>query len=213
MKTPLRDTSIHSAPRERHPPLAVRRPFNIGGTTWEIADLSATGTSFRVAQSARHVAETLPPPDLGIGKIFPSFNAVDMSGAAVHFPSDFKGKVVMLDFWATWCSPCMDEVPGVVNSYRRLSAKGFEILGVTLDDAGQAAHVKDVMKAQGMSWRQIYDGGGWQAALAVRFLVTAIPAAFLVDGDTGEILASEGMLRGDALRTAVERALRDRGKL
>ena len=193
--------------------LDVRRPFNIGGTTWEIAGLTAAGGAFSIQRSARHVAETLPPPDLGVGRAFPSFDAVDMGGAAVRFPSDFRGKVVMLDFWATWCGPCMEDVPGVVETYRGLSAKGFEILGVTLDDAGQAAHVKDVMKSQGMTWRQIYDGGGWQAALATRFLVDAIPAAFLVDGDTGLILASGDTLRGEDLRTAVEQALRRKGKI
>jgi thiol-disulfide isomerase/thioredoxin len=113
----------------------------------------------------------------------------------------------MLDFWATWCPPCREEIPGLVAAYNAHNPKGFEVLGISLDQNGQANQVKAFMKDQGMTWPQVYDGKFWKAAVADLYNINSIPACFLVDGDTGTILATGGQLRGGNLETTIQAAL------
>jgi len=184
----------------------VKHPFNIKGTTYELADLTATG-AFKVKRSEQTVAEILPPPDHSVGKKITPFKAKKMDGTEVSFPSDYKGKIVMLDFWATWCGPCMVEVPGLVNAYNEFHPKGLEILGISLDQPNSAEKVKSVTGEKGMTWNQVYDGKYWQAEIADRYGINSIPAAFLVDGDTGEVLAAGNSLRGTSLEKTLADAL------
>ncbi|MDB6005718.1 MAG: hypothetical protein JWR15_2705 [Prosthecobacter sp.] len=104
------------------------------------------------------------------------FTALD--GRAVDV-SKLQGKVVLIDFWATWSAPCMGEVPNVVNAYKAYHAKGFEIIGISLDTNKSA--LQSVMAANGMVWPEHYDGKGWQNAFAVKFGINAIPAMWLID--------------------------------
>ena len=137
----------------------------------------------------------------------PPFKAVDIDAKPLSFPSDFKGRVVMLDFWATWCPPCVAEVPGIVKAYQKYRDRGFEILGISLDQANSLDRVRAFMGKYGMSWRQVYDGKYWQARIARFYGIDSIPRAFLVDGDTGAILATGDSIRGDSLDPAVAKAL------
>jgi len=188
----------------------VRKPFNLAGTTYELKDLSKDGLTFKVAKSSQKVEEVVLDPDLSVGKAALAFEAKTMDGKALKFPGDYKGKVVLVDFWATWCGPCMREVPNVVEAYEKYHSKGFEILGITLDNAEADAKIKSVTEDKHMTWTQVYDGKGWGARIAELYGIHSIPRAILVDGDSGKILASA--VRGDDLGQAVEKALTEKNK-
>jgi thiol-disulfide isomerase/thioredoxin len=104
-----------------------------------------------------------------------------------------RGKVVLIDFWATWCSPCMEEVPDVVNVYKELHDKGFSIVGISLDE--DKSVLEAVTKAQGMVWPQYYDGKGWENVISSRYGIGEIPTMWLVDkkGMVVDVDAREGL--------------------
>lgn len=105
-----------------------------------------------------------------------SFTAVD--GREVDF-AKLRGKVVLIDFWATWCGPCMAEVPNVVQTYKKLHDKGFEIVGISLDSDKEK--LIEVAKENEMSWPHQFDGKGWENELAQKYGVQSIPEMWLVN--------------------------------
>lgn len=189
------------------------KPFNIDGVTYDIAQVSPDGATVSFEVSKTTVAEIPLPLTFKVGSTFPGFKATMMDKSDVSFPSAYKGHIVMLDFWATWCGPCMGEVPNITATYEKYHDKGFDILGVSLDQKDQSQKVIDVTKSKNMSWPQIYDGGYWQAAIAVKYGIESIPHAFLVDGDTGELLAEGDSLRGEEIAKVIEQALEKKGLL
>ncbi|MDB5911151.1 MAG: thioredoxin family protein [Massilia sp.] len=151
-------------------------------------------------------------PDHSVGTTAPPFKAATMDGTPVNFPADYKGKLVMLDFWATWCDPCMAAAPAIVKVYNDAHPRGLEILGISLDKPDGAAKIREVTAEKGMTWPQVYDGKGWEGQVVALYGVEAIPAAYLIDGDTGEILATGDSLHGDKLARTVEDALAKKDK-
>ncbi len=138
---------------------------------------------------------------LAVGTVFPDFKETDLDGKPLSV-GNFKGKVVLVDFWATWCGPCVGELPNVLKTYEKFHAKGFEIIGISLDK--EKDKLTGFLKEKGMTWAQYFDGKGWQCKLAGQYGVNSIPATYLIDTE-GKILAKD--LRGEALEKAVEKAL------
>jgi thiol-disulfide isomerase/thioredoxin len=138
---------------------------------------------------------------LVVGATFPDFSEKDVDGRPLSI-SNHKGKVVLIDFWATWCPPCRAEIPNVVAVYQKYHDKGFDIIGVSLDEDQQK--LLDFTKQNDMTWQQFFDGQGWKDKLAVKYGIRSIPATFLLDGE-GKIIGKD--LRGDDLETAVAKAV------
>jgi thiol-disulfide isomerase/thioredoxin len=115
-----------------------------------------------------------------------TFTAVD--GRAVNLAS-LRGKVVLLDFWATWCPPCREEVPNVVAAYNKYHAQGFEVVGISLDEDKNS--LTEFTADNGMPWPQFFDGQGWSNALAERFGIRSIPQMWLLDRQ-GRIITKNG---------------------
>jgi thiol-disulfide isomerase/thioredoxin len=119
------------------------------------------------------MATSKPPPSEPTNL---TFSAAD--GSNVDLAS-LRGKVVLLDFWATWCGPCREEVPNVVAAYNKYHSEGFEVVGISLDED------KDTMTQfaadNGMPWPQYFDGQGWDNTLAQRFGIHSIPQMWLLD--------------------------------
>ena len=113
---------------------------------------------------------------LGKNPLDLKFQAVD--GAQVDF-AKLRGKVVLLDFWATWCGPCRMEIPNVVAAYNQFHKDGFEIVGVSLDQDKE--RLLNYTKQAGMTWPEYFDGKGWANEVSTRYGINSIPAAWLVD--------------------------------
>ena len=163
-----------------------------------------SGTSFVAKiqkQETREAESKQIQAALVEGTQFPDFNVKDVSGQPLSI-ANYKGKVVMIDFWATWCPPCRGEIPNVVATYQKYHDKGFEIIGVSLDQDHQK--LLAFTKENNMTWQQYFDGQGWDNKLAVKYGIEAIPMTFLLDGN-GKIIGKN--LRGQELTDAVANAV------
>src|SRR5437588_1360342 len=118
------------------------------------------------------------------GSKFPDFNEKDVAGKPLSI-ANYKGKVVLIDFWATWCGPCVKELPNVLSTYEKHHAQGFEIIGISLDQ--DELKLTGFTKQKNMPWQQFFDGKGWSNKLAAKYGVNSIPATYLLDGE-GKIL-------------------------
>jgi peroxiredoxin len=129
------------------------------------------------------------------GTIAPDFALPDTGGTMVTL-SAFKGKYVLVDFWASWCGPCRQENPAVVKAYNRYKDKNFTIIGVSLDGPqGKEAWLKAIRK-DGLTWAQVSDLKGWDNEVAKLYDVEVIPQNFLI-GPDGKVIAQG--LRGNRL--------------
>ena len=136
-----------------------------------------------------------------IGSPMIDFVQRDTSGHPVKFNS-FKGKYVLIDFWASWCGPCRKENPNVLKAYNAYKEKGFTVLGISLDD--KAANWKKAIRDDQMPWTQLSDLKGWKNELAINFGIESIPRNILVD-PSGKIVAKD--LRGKELEDKLKELL------
>ncbi len=163
----------------------------------------APETDAAIAAINRRVAAEQARDALAVGAVFPDFAEQDMAGRPLSLAA-LRGRVVLVDFWATWCGPCVVEMPNVVRTHAKYRAQGFEIVGISLDRRGESATVTRFAHQHGMTWPQFFDGGYWDNKLAVKYGVSSIPTTYLLDR-SGRILGRD--LRGAALDAAIARAL------
>jgi thiol-disulfide isomerase/thioredoxin len=121
---------------------------------------------------------------------------------------DYRGKVVLLDFWASWCGPCRGELPHLRQAYRKHHPSGFEILSISLDygDRTTPSALDEWCRTNGMTWRHVYDGKAWDSPVAREFSVHSIPMPLLVARD-GSLVALGEDCWGEKLMESIEQAL------
>lgn len=138
---------------------------------------------------------------LNIGDVAPNFTLNTPEGKPISLYA-LRGKILLIDFWAAWCRPCRVENPKVVAAYEKFKEKGFDVLGVSLDQ-NKEDWLNAIQKDK-LTWTQVSDLKFWDSPIAALYQVNAIPMNFLLDKD-GKIIAKN--LRGEALEEKLKQVL------
>ena len=139
------------------------------------------------------------------GKPVPDFSATDLDGNPISL-QDYRGKVVLLDFWGVWCGFCIIEMPNLKKVYATYKDQGFDIIGVSLDD--EESELRDYIKENDIQWRQVFSGKAWREdPLAQQYNITGVPNQWLIDRD-GKLITHKA--RGEKLEQLVVEALKNK---
>ncbi|MDE0313967.1 MAG: TlpA disulfide reductase family protein [Candidatus Poribacteria bacterium] len=142
------------------------------------------------------------------GKLVPDFSATDLDGKPISL-KDYRGKVILLDFWAVWCGFCIDEMPNLKKVYATYKDQGFDIIGVSLDDTEK--ELRDYIKENNIQWRQIFDtvNAKSEDSLVRQLKITSVPSQWLIDRD-GKLITHKA--RGEKLEQLVVDALKKKAE-
>ncbi len=182
------DGVLHGEPGG-HELFALTEPFTVGDRSFKLADVAPDGSSVALVPTA-YVPPKVP---LYIGAPAPEFSFVDLKGREVSL-KELRGKVVLLDFWASWCLPCVVATPKMKAIYQDYHGRGLEIVGINLDISREQAEA--FIDHFELPWPQYWDGKGYDGELVRLFRVEAIPTLYLID--------REGRIRGKWLGLAEE---------
>ena len=149
------------------------------------------------------IQSNVKPGAIAIGQPAPEIALADPKGKIITL-SSFKGKYVLVDFWASWCGPCRGENPNVVQAYEKFKKKNFTVLGVSLDESKE--DWEDAIKADNLNWQHISDLKKWESTVVSTYKIEGIPYNVLVDPN-GIVVATE--LRGPALEEALNKFIKD----
>ena len=152
----------------------------------------------------RNSIESRTVTTLWVGKQAPEISMPDTEGRTVSL-SSFRGKYVLIDFWASWCAPCRRENPNVVDAYNRFKNKNFTILGVSLDRPGEKDRWMQAIKDDNLTWTHISDLKYWQSAAVPLYKISSIPFNVLVDPN-GLVVGEN--LRGPELEEKLDEVLK-----
>jgi thiol-disulfide isomerase/thioredoxin len=178
--------------------IAIQKDFPKSELVYgEMAQLLTAGSDPSLKRVAKVLAESPDAPakikqmaqDMISGKTFSALFAVGKPVGIKFTATDgtevdlakMKGKVVLVDFWATWCGPCVGEIPHVKDAYAQYHEKGFEIVGISFDKEGDQEKLTKFTKDKGMTWPQYFDGKYWNNDFGKKFGIHSIPAMWLID--------------------------------